>query len=147
MIALNTPLAESEIAELDEFLKSDATPEECMDISAVDGFLTSLVIGPAVVPPSIWLKAIWGGASEPWFESSAQAQHVITLIMRRFNAISGMFNEPPQFAPILYEREVEGTRSWSADDWCWGLLAGLRLTPEAWQPLVEDEVTGRRITV
>jgi uncharacterized protein len=101
MISLTAPLSEGEIAELDEFLMSDATPEECMDISTLDGFLTSLVIGPQLVPPSVWLKAIWGGETQPAFESSAQAQRVISLIMRRFNAISGMFDEPPGFAPIL----------------------------------------------
>ena len=139
MISLTTPLSESEMTELDEFLMSGVTPEGCMDISALDGFLTSLVIGPGLVPPSVWLKAIWGGESEPAFESSAQAQRVISLIMRRSNAISSMFNEPPEFAPILYEREVEGSRYWSADDWCWGFLEAIRLSPETWQPLVEDE--------
>ena len=139
MISLTTPLSESEMTELDEFLMSGVTPEGCMDISALDGFLTSLVIGPELVPPSVWLKAIWGGESEPAFESSAQAQRVISLIMRRSNAISSMFNEPPEFAPILYEREVEGSRYWSADDWCWGFLEAIRLSPETWQPLVEDE--------
>jgi len=139
MISLTTPLSESKMTELDEFLMSGVTPEGCMDISALDGFLTSLVIGPELVPPSVWLKAIWGGESEPAFESSAQAQRVISLIMRRSNAISSMFNEPPEFAPILYEREVEGSRYWSADDWCWGFLEAVRLSPETWQPLVEDE--------
>ena len=139
MISLTTPLSESEMTELEEFLISGVTPEECMDISALDGFLTSLVIGPGLVPPSVWIKAIWGGESEPAFESSAQAQRVISLIMRRFNAISSMFNEPPEFAPILYEREVEDSRYWGADDWCWGFLEAIRLSPETWQPLVEDE--------
>ena len=96
MISLTTPLSESEMTELDEFLMSGVTPEGCMDISALDGFLTSLVIGPGLVPPSVWIKAIWGGESEPAFESSAQAQRVISLIMRRSNAISSMFNEPPE---------------------------------------------------
>ena len=59
MISLTTPLSESEMTELEEFLISGVTPEECMDISALDGFLTSLVIGPGLVPPSVWIKAIW----------------------------------------------------------------------------------------
>jgi uncharacterized protein len=101
--------------------------------------LTSLVIGPGLVLPSAWLKALWSGESEPAFESSAQAQRVISLIMRRFNAIGSMFNEPPQFAPILYEREVQGTRYRSADDWCLGFLEAIRLAPQSWQPLAEDE--------
>ena len=58
--------------------------------------------------------------------------------MRRFNTISGMFNEPPEFAPILWERQVEGTTYRIADDWCWGFLAGVSLASEAWQPLLSD---------
>ncbi len=137
MMALNEPLSDEEIVELDEFLMSDATPEESMDIVTLDGFLTALVIGPEVVPPSVWLKAIWG-KGEPRFESSAQAQRVIGLIMRRFNTISGMFDEPPEFAPILLERERGGITYRIADDWCWGFLAGVSLASEAWQPLLTD---------
>jgi uncharacterized protein len=137
MIALNEPLSDQEIAELDEFLMSDASPEESMDIVALDGFLTALVIGPGLVPPSAWLKTIWG-KGEPSFDSSAQAQRVISLIMRRFNAISAMFAEPPEFAPILWEHEVEGATYRIADDWCWGFMAGVSLATEAWQPLLTD---------
>ena len=46
MTPLNEPLSDREITELDDFLMSDATPEECMDIAALDGFSTSLAIGP-----------------------------------------------------------------------------------------------------
>jgi hypothetical protein len=35
---------------------SDVTPEEIMDLATLDGFLTSLVIGPEVVPPSSGLR-------------------------------------------------------------------------------------------
>ena len=38
MIALNEPLSDQEIAELDEFLMSDATPGERMIIVELDGF-------------------------------------------------------------------------------------------------------------
>lgn len=138
MIALNEPLSDQEIAELDEFLMSDATPEESMDIVTLDGFLTSLVIGPEVVPPSAWLKTIWGGEGEPRFASSEQAQRVISLIMRRFNTLSFLFEEPPEFAPILWEREVEGTTYRIADDWCWGFMAGVSLAAQAWQLLLVD---------
>jgi hypothetical protein len=45
MISLTMPLAGRELMELDEFLMSDATPKECVDIITVDGCLTSLAIG------------------------------------------------------------------------------------------------------
>jgi uncharacterized protein len=138
MIALNEPLSDQEIAELDEFLMSDATPEESMSIVELDGFLTSLVIGPEVVPPSAWFKTIWGGEDEPEFESAAQAQRVFGLIMRRFNTLSFLFEEPPEFAPILWEHEIEGTTYRIADDWCWGFMAGVSLASQTWQPLLVD---------
>jgi uncharacterized protein len=138
MSALNEPLSDQEIAELDEFLMSDATPEESMSIVELDGYLTSLVIGPEVVPPSVWLKTIWGGEDAPKFESAAQAQRVIGLIMRRFNTLSFLFEEPPEFAPVLWEREVEGTSYRIANDWCWGFMAGVSLAAPAWQLLLVD---------
>lgn len=39
---LNAPLSDAELDELDRFLMSDATNEEAMDISMLDGFPTAL---------------------------------------------------------------------------------------------------------
>ncbi len=138
MIDLEEPLSDEEILELHEFLISDATPEEGMDIVAADGLLTSIAVGPEPPPPSLWLKAIWGDDSEPRFESSEQAKRVISLILRRFNMISSMLEEPAEVAPILWQREHEGIVHRIADDWCWGFLKGISLGPEAWEPLLDD---------
>jgi hypothetical protein len=46
----DSPLSNEEIRELDAFLMSDATPDECMDIVTLDGFLSALAIGPELVP-------------------------------------------------------------------------------------------------
>jgi yecA family protein len=56
-----TPLSHEEIRELDVFLMSDVTPDECMDVVTLDGFLSALAIGPELAPPSVWLPLIWGG--------------------------------------------------------------------------------------
>ncbi len=55
---LVAPLSDQEIDELEAFLESDATPHGCMDISAVDGFLTALALGPSVPLPSRWMTII-----------------------------------------------------------------------------------------
>ncbi len=60
-LILDTPLSNEEIHELDAFLISGATPDDCMDIVTLDGFLTALAIGPRMVPPSVWLPLVWGG--------------------------------------------------------------------------------------
>src|SRR5215217_7066628 len=67
---------------LDRFLMSDASPEDCMQLSELDGFLTGIAIGPELVMPSEWLPAIWGG-EEPVFEDDEQARTVIGMIMGR----------------------------------------------------------------
>jgi yecA family protein len=54
----NSPLSNEEIRELDAFLMSDATPDECMDVVTLDGFLSALAIGPELVPPSVWLPLV-----------------------------------------------------------------------------------------
>jgi len=139
-VILNTPLSNEEIDELDAFLMSDATPDDCMDIVTLDGFLTALVIGPKLVPPSVWLPLVWGGEKEPVFDSSVQAKHIIVILMRRFNDISRMFGEAPTgFEPLLYTREVDGETEWIGDDWCVGFMEAVDLSLDDWQPLFDDK--------
>ncbi len=108
----DSPLSNEEIRELDAFLTSDATPDGCMDIVTLDGFLSALAIVPELVPPSVWLPLVWGGEKEPVFESSAQAKRIIGILMHRFNDICRMFGENAAgFEPLLYTREVDGKRN------------------------------------
>lgn len=139
-MTLETPLSAAELGELEAFLMSGATPDECMDIVTLDGFLTGLIVGPELVPPSLWLPVVWGGTNEPVFESSQQAQRIIGLVLCRMNVISRMFEENSSgFEPLLYEREVEGETDWLADDWCIGFMRAIDLAGDAWGPLFDDE--------
>ena len=132
-MTLGTPWSDAEIGELAAFLMSEATSDECMDLVTLDGFLTALVVGPRLVAPSVWLPVVWGGTSE--FESKDQAEWIINLVLRRMNMISSMFGENScRFEPLLYEREVKGTRLWLADDWCFGFIRAMELDHEALGP-------------
>src|ERR1700679_2201659 len=53
------PLTETEIAQLEDFLISDSVPEEAMDLSMMDGFITALVSGPNLMMPNSLLNGIW----------------------------------------------------------------------------------------
>jgi uncharacterized protein len=146
-VILESPLSEAEIGELDAFLTSEAISDECMDIATLDGFLTALAIGPQLVAPSVWLPVVWGGTSEPIYESEEQAERIIGLMLRRMNTISGMFGEnSAEFDPLLYERDVNGEQLWLVDDWCVGFLRAMELGAEAWDPLVDDK-TNRLLLV
>jgi yecA family protein len=79
------------------------------------------------------------GTSEPVFESKDQAERMISLLLRRMNMISSMFGENSSgIEPLLYEREVKGTRFWLADDWCFGFIRAMELDHEAWDRLFEE---------
>ncbi len=44
-MVLETPLSEAESGELDAFLTSEATSDECMDIVTLDGWICQEMLG------------------------------------------------------------------------------------------------------
>jgi uncharacterized protein len=129
------PAGPVDLEALDQFLMSDASPEDCMQLSDLDGFLTGIAIGPELVMPSEWLPAIWGG-DEPAFESIEQAQTVIGTIMGRYNEIlRALSTDPEAYAPLFWEGPDGEV---IAADWAEGFVDAIRLRPEAWRPLLED---------
>ena len=81
---------------LDDYLMSDHAPDDSMGLADLDGFLTGVVIGPELIPPSEWLPVIWGG-EEPEFETGVEMRTVLGTIMGRFNS------EPIDYDPIFWE--------------------------------------------
>jgi uncharacterized protein len=129
------PASPVDLEALDQFLMSDASPEDCMQLSDLDGFLTGIAIGPELVMPSEWLPAIWGG-DEPVFESMEQAQTVIGTIMGRYNEILRELDTDPEgYEPVFWEGPDGEV---IAADWAEGFVDAIRLRPEAWRPLLED---------
>ena len=129
------PAGPVDLEALDQFLMSDASPEDCMQLSDLDGFLTGIAIGPELVMPSEWLPAIWGG-DEPVFEEQEQAQTVIGTIMGRYNEILRALNTDPEAYEPLFWEGPDGEVI--AADWAEGFVDAIRLRPEAWRPLLED---------
>ena len=129
------PAGPVDLEALDQFLMSDASPEDCMQLSDLDGFLTGIAIGPELVMPSEWLPVVWGG-EEPVFEDAEQARTVIGTIMGRYNEILRVLDTDPEaYAPIFWEGPDGEV---IAADWAEGFVDAIRLRPEAWRPLLED---------
>jgi uncharacterized protein len=125
-----------DLDELDEFLMSDRAPENCMQLSDLDGFLTAVAIGPELITPSEWLPVIWG-EGEPEFESPEEAQGVIGAIMGRYNEILHLIrHQPDDYEPLFWETP-DGDAV--AGDWAEGFMAGVALRRNAWRPLLESE--------
>jgi uncharacterized protein len=118
----------------DEYLMSDTSPDDCMLLSEMDGFLTGIVVGPEPVPQSEWMPVIWGG-EESEFDSEQQGQVIHGTIMGRYNEIvATMRNDPDSFEPIFYEAP-DGTLIVTA--WAAGFLDAVKLRRQAWEPLVK----------
>jgi uncharacterized protein len=124
---------------LDDYLMSDLAPDESMGLSDLDGFLTAIVVGPELIPPSEWLPVIWGG-DEPEFQTETEMRTVLGTIMGRYNEIVACFNSArDDFEPIFWEGP-EGEII--ASDWAGGFLDAVALRPQAWKPLMEDDRAG-----
>jgi uncharacterized protein len=135
------PLSPEELSELAGLLASDATPDECMNISKLDGFLTALAIGPRLPHPDLWLPVIWGRKSALRFDYD-EALVCGSSIARLMNDISRGFKEsPPQLTPII-EVVEEGEVIRTVEDWASGFMEGLLLNAADWEQIFADQAEG-----
>ena len=124
------------IEELDEFLMSDQVPDDCLQLSDLDGFLTGVAIGPDLIMPSEWIPIIWQG-DQPDFKDTEQAERIMGIIMARYNEILHQLDdEPGAFEPIFYEAPDGRVL---AADWAEGFMDAIGLRVGAWDALFEDE--------
>jgi uncharacterized protein len=121
--------------ELAAYLSSDDAPPECMMLSDLDGFLTGIVVGPELIPPSEWLPEIWGGEA-PLLGDAVQAQAVLGAIMDRYIEISRQI-EDETFQPILWH--LAETDEVIASDWAYGFAQAIALRPRRWEQMAKSE--------
>jgi uncharacterized protein len=139
------PLSDAEIDELDAFLLSDDTPEECMDIAMLDGFFTALAIGPNTILPSQWLPTVWGETEEDpmaW-NSAERMQHVLDLVMRMYNErVQDLQEGVDSYDPLIYQsRREDGEEPVPIiDEWCTGFVRAIQLDPEGWSLLTSADM-------
>lgn len=138
---LALPLTDDEIEQLEDFLISDSVPEEAMDVSMMDGFMTALASGPNLVMPSLMLRWIWDaehGKEEPVFTSNKEARSIVGLIIRHWNDVNATLRETPYvYEPLILERDRGDGRMLSIiDEWCMGYYKGIALDQATWSPLM-----------
>jgi uncharacterized protein len=150
--ALDEPLTDAELDELEAFLASDGVPQDCMDLEMLDGYLTAIASGPESIQPSEWLPGVWsegGKSASPAYGSSAEAQRIMALMLRHLVGIERTLAESPtRFRPLLYlpddkarsERDESGHRAPpEGTAWCEGYMAGVKLRDDEWQPLYDAQ--------
>jgi uncharacterized protein len=139
------PLAQDELTQLETFLTSDQTPEDCMSsLEMIDGYMTAIVIGPEIVPQNQWIPYLLNPEKQQHdiFESAEQAEEITELLTRHIGAIASQFESDPQeFLPIyeMFSYSEDDERELAIEEWALGFILGMELAHEAWQPLFANE--------
>ncbi len=113
-------------------------PAHCGGVSMMNGFLTGLAAGPALLLPNDWMWHVIGDHEEHAFIGS-KIQAVIDTIVDHYNLIAHQLAKPGAYAPLLM-RTDEGEVL--TGDWADGFFGAVKLTLPAWMPLFAGKETG-----
>jgi uncharacterized protein len=119
------------LEELELWLASDHAPAKGgWNVSAADGLLAGVVVGPEPIEPEEWTRLIFGARP-----LGKDADAALQAVLDRHTAVAKILTEAPaRYAP-LFMRTDEGVVL--AQDWAAGFLAAVRLRLEAWRPLLD----------
>ena len=136
----NEPLTDAELDRLGDFLKS-CKGGKAMNVEALDGFFAALIAGPATVMPSEYYREVFGGEMSDAceFGSLDEANEILGLMMRHWNAIAGTLFKGEVYVPLLLE-DKDGTEQ--GNDWARGFMRGMGMRHDGWAELVNDEERG-----
>lgn len=122
---------------LDGFLSSDDSPENCMMLSDLDGFLHGVICSPVTIPSEEWMPVALGSAPED------VPRWVLDDITDLFMGIAqGLMADPPSVEPI-FRQARDGQLI--AMDWCEGFMQAVALRPNEWLGLTESGTDGHLI--
>jgi len=138
------PLNDEELSTLDDMLGKLAS-DAAMNIEAMDGFLTALVLSPqplAALAGADWLPEIWGSDGPDGvapFVSGKQKKRVMMLVLRHVRSLDEFLRQQPErWEPIFSIAEDDDGELTDAEDWSIGFMLGVDLAAEAWAPRFED---------
>src|SRR3954463_11902835 len=135
MTSIDCTAHASELAELEAFLASGRVPLGFFNLSSLDGFLATVLVGPVWMPPQVWLPLV-GNYSEPEWLDQDEAVRVCGTILNRYDEVSRQLaDDPDSYAPI-FRTLPDGTVA--ADDWARGFLDGTVLCAREWDALDRD---------
>jgi uncharacterized protein len=126
-------LPEMEFDRLGEFLKNH---KAALNIEEVDGFFAALIAGPELVPPSEYLPEVFGGEMSNIFAGIDEANEIMGLLMRHWNAIANTLHRGDVYLPVLLEDEDGVCKG---NDWSHGFVHGMEMRKAGWGELIADE--------
>lgn len=129
-------VSEAELDWLAAWLASEEVPEQAMDISELDGFLTGVAVAPRGSVPEDWLAFAFGLGEGEEVEDPRLAR-ALDIAARRLEDIRREIREEPEgLAPVLWSDEDGDV---DASSWAAGFVEAMQFRPEAWEPAFLDE--------
>jgi uncharacterized protein len=116
--------------ELADYLMSDDSPDDCMMLSDLDGFIHGIACSPVVVPAEEWVPVALGGFPDDLPDDVLEA-----IIERYTEVVEGLQASDPTVEPIFWQAQ-EG--HYIAMDWCEGFMQAVALRPSEWMRLTES---------
>lgn len=112
--------------------------DEPMLLTALDGFLTGILVSPDLIMPAEWLTIVWGsdeGGVAP-FDDPLDVQWFADAVMARYNEIvRDLGRGKPQ--PIFDIDERNGHVLWEL--WVDGFAEAMEMRPESWAALADGD--------
>jgi uncharacterized protein len=139
---LTQPLSERELDWLQNFLENlSQTYDDCMTLEEVDGLFCALIINPVMAKPSEWMKTVFG--KEHNFSSEEELERVMMLLIRYWNHISGLVENPPKTEKdeMYFPRVVEFEEDSSiklAEKWAAAFHIGVSYCADDWDEALKD---------
>ena len=127
-----------QLDELDQYLSSDESPEDCMMLSDLDGLLHGVICSPSPISSDVWMTA--GLGAEP---KELPDWVVNTLTDRYMEIAQGLAHDPMVVEPIFWQAKAGHL---IAMDWCEGFMKAVSLNPKEWLRLSESGSDGHLMT-
>jgi len=120
---------------LDSTLLKYGNDDSLLSLSALDGFLTAIVSGPTLIPPSQWYPLLWGGhGREPEWESEHEMRTFMEAVMLHMNTLTSILMERPDELEAMFNVNTStDPEILIAEDWCFGYMLGVDIGK--WPPL------------
>ena len=134
---MSPSLAEAEVERLAALLAANRNPG-AHSLEGVDGLFCALIASPALVMPHENLPVILGGTlgEGGLLGDLAEVQEMMGLLMRLWNAIAHDFERETIH---VAHRDEPGEDGVPGRAWARGYMHGIRLAPEGWNRILQDE--------
>ena len=131
-------LSDSEVDQLAAFLANNAA----MTMEELDGYFAALICSPRYISMNEYFPQILGDDFS--FSSNDEAERIIGLLFRHWNAITDQLQSSIEqndvlYLPLLYQN-ADGIAYGNA--WASGFMHGTRMSQRDWTMLLDDENHG-----